>query len=72
MAVIPEFHAKIKKKLCKEGYVVLPLLEEIDLQTSKDKGFNVDIYEIIRELCLRDVIKRKGDSQGTVKKSQKS
>ena len=54
MAVIPELREKIKKRLCEEGYEVLP--GDISGQTSKDKNFNVDIYNSIRELYLRDVL----------------
>jgi len=54
MAVIPELREKIKIRLCEEGYEVLP--GDLDFQPSKDKSFNRDIYDRIRELCLRDVL----------------
>lgn len=48
MAVIPELREKIIKRLCDEGYEVLP--GEIPDQTFKER------YHIIRELCLNDVL----------------
>ena len=53
MTVIPELRNKIKKRLYEEGYEVLP--GEIAVQNSNDKRFE-NIYPIIRELCLRDVL----------------
>ena len=53
IAIIPEFREKIKTRLCEEGYEVLP--GEISAKNYKDKRFE-NIYPIIRELCLKDVL----------------